>query len=308
MSAEPSEVTALGWRARRDRIIANRAISVPTLTVKRFFAINGIRKAMLLAFNLFICVIPLVIIAFGLFSNLRRNISLGQVFVEQFHLHGEAERIARRTFPENRSILKVASFIVVGSFAISGFDVASIFEKTFAEAWKVKAYGGIRGALRGAVWFVMVFASFGFSQVLQRIPSRHGAIGYLVTIPIVLLMNYVFWLITPRLLLDKELDWSDLRPGALMGTIATTLLWGLSMIILPSWFDWYGRGFGSIGIALAILAWTYVVSIVWVVIVTAAAAWWERTATVEEVIELEYGDDPSITASASNTAPPEDPA
>lgn len=304
MSDERSDAAAVGWRARRDRIIANRAITVPTLTVKRFFEISGIRKAMLLAFNLFICVIPLVIIAFGLLSSVRTNISLGQVFVEQFRLHGDAAQIARRTFPENRSILKVASLIVVGSFAISGFDVASIFEKTFAEAWHVKAYGGIRGALRGAMWFVMVFASFGLSQMLQRFPSRHGAIGYLLTIPMVLFMNYVFWLITPRLLLNKELDWADLRPGAVMGTFASTLLWALSMIILPSWFDWYGRGFGSIGIALAILAWTYVVSLVWVAIVVAAAAWWERTATVDEVIALEFGEDAPGAAGGSPSVGP----
>ena len=263
---------------------------MPTLTVQRFFEIEGIRKAMLLAFNLFICLVPLLIITFGLLSNIRRNISLGQVFVEQFHLRGEAARVVRQTFPENRSIVRVASFIVVASFAISGFDVASIFERTFAEAWQVTAYGGVRGALRGAAWFVTVFATFGLSQALQRFPSKHGAIGYLVTVPVVLLMNFLFWLITPRLLLDKELDWDDLKPGAVMGMIASTVLWGMSLAILPGWFDWYGRGFGSIGIALAMLAWTYVVAVVWVVIVTASAAYWERTATVEEVLELELGD------------------
>ena len=33
------------------------------------------------------------------------------------------------------------------------------------------------------------------------------------------------------------------------------------------------------------LSWTYVVAIVWVVIVVASSAYWERTATVEEVLE-----------------------
>src|SRR5689334_858991 len=75
-------------RSRREAIVANRAISVPTLTVKRFFQIDGMRKSMLLTFNLFICVIPLVIIAFGLLSRVRTSLSLGQVFVEQFHLKG----------------------------------------------------------------------------------------------------------------------------------------------------------------------------------------------------------------------------
>lgn len=273
------------WRARAERIVANRAISIPTLTVRRFFEIDGIRKANLLAFNLFICVLPLTIMAFGVISSQRRRIALGQVMVEQFHLHGQAASVMRDAFPPNEGILRVASVIVVLSFAISGFDVGSIFEKTFAEAWSVKAYGGWRGPLRGGFWFVLVFLSFGISQFLLRIPTHRGAWLFAFAVPLILAMNYLFWLVTPRLLLDKELDPPDLRPGAVMGMIASTALWGLSAVILPGWFDWYGRGFGGVGIALAMLSWTYVVSIVWVVIVVASSAYWERTATVDEVLE-----------------------
>jgi len=58
------------------------------------------------------------------------------------------------------------------------------------------------------------------------------------------------------------------------------------MLILPGWFSWYGRGFGGIGIALAILSWTYVVSVVWVVIVVVSAVMWQRSATIDEVEEM----------------------
>ncbi|MFN8051761.1 MAG: YhjD/YihY/BrkB family envelope integrity protein [Acidimicrobiales bacterium] len=273
------------WRARGAQILANRAVSIPTLTFRRFFAIDGMRKSMLLAFNLFICVIPLMIMAFAVIAPSRRHLELGQVMVEQFRLHGLTARIMRGAFPPNEGILKVASIIVAVSFAISGFDVGSIFERTFAEAWGVKPYGGWRGPVRGGLWFVLVFGTFGFSQFLQAIPARHGRVLYAAVIPIILVMNYLFWLITPRLLLDKQLDPPDLRPGAVMGMLASTVLWRLSAVILPGWFDWYGRGFGAIGIGLALLSWTYVVAVVWVVIVVASAAYWERTATVEEVLE-----------------------
>jgi hypothetical protein len=63
-------------------------------------------------------------------------------------------------------------------------------------------------------------------------------------------------------------------------------------MILPGWFDWYGRGFGGVGIALALLSWTYVVSIVWVVIVVVSAIMWERSATLDEVIDLSDGNRP----------------
>ncbi|MEO6123584.1 MAG: YhjD/YihY/BrkB family envelope integrity protein [Ilumatobacteraceae bacterium] len=272
--------------SRRDRIVAMRGISIPTSIVRRFFQIDGIRMAMLMAFNLFISIIPLTIIAFSFVSRFRDRISLSQVFIEQFHLKGETARIVVGAFPKTSNVLKIASVIAVGSFAISGFDVASNFQRTFADAWNAKRIKGWRGPLRGGVWFVLVFATFAFGQLLQRGPAKYGGGAYFISIPIVAIMNYWFWQVTPRLLLDKKLDSSDLRLGAILGMVASTALWVLSLFILPGWFSWYGRGFGGVGIALALLSWTYVVSVVWVVIVVISAVMWERSATIDEVVEV----------------------
>jgi len=270
----------------RERVLANRAVSVPALTVRRFFGIDGLRKAMLLAFNLYIALIPLTIIAFAALSSMRRNIDLGELMVNTFRVRGETAEVMRNTFASNPSILRVASFIAVVSFAISGFDVAAAFQRTFAEAWDVAPLHGWRGPARGALWFLLVFATFGVTQALQRFSGRHGWWVLVFIVPMVGAMNYLFWLITPRFMLDKQLDWADLRPGAVIGTIGSTGLWLVSLLVLPGWFDWYGRGFGAIGIALALLSWTYVVAIVWVVVVVAFSAYWEHTATVDEVLDL----------------------
>lgn len=285
-AATESAARDTGWHQRRERLIAMRGISIPTSIVRRFFQIDGIRKAMLMAFNLFISIIPLAIITFAFVSRLRNRISLSRVFIEQFQLRGETARVVLNAFPQNRDIIKVASVIAIASFALSGFDVASIFQKTFADAWNTERLTGWRGPVRGLIWFVAVFATFAFGQLLQRLPTKHGGWAYAVSIPAVLLMNYWFWLITPRLLLDKNLASRDLRPGAILGMIASTALWILSLVILPGWFSWYGRGFGGIGITLALLSWTYVVSIVWVVIVVISAVMWERSASIDEVVDL----------------------
>ena len=272
-------------RSARDRVLANRAVSVPVLTARRFFEIGGLRKASLLAFNLFICVIPLAIIGFAAVSSFRRNVDLGNLMVTTFELKGETAQIVRDTFASNRSILRVASIIAVISFAVSGFDAASAFQATFAEAWRVDPVRGWRGALRGAAWFVLVFGTFAMGLILQRVSSRHWY-GFLIAVPLVALVNFAFWNLTPRLMLAKHLDREDLRPGAIIGMLSSTALWGVALIVLPGWFDWYGRGFGAIGIALALLSWTYVVAIVWVATVVAFAAWWEKTATADEVVDL----------------------
>ena len=286
----PQTVPPAAKLTRRKRLVATRAINIPTTIVRRFFRIDGVRKAMLMAFNLFISILPLMIIAFALVSRIRNRISLSQVFVEQFNLKGETAAVVRGAFPPTRNIIKVASVIAIGSFALSGFDVAAVFQRTFADAWNVKHYRGWRGPVRGAIWFILVFTTFAFGQLLQRVPAKHGAWAYALSIPLVLVMHYWFWLVTPRLLLDKQLEERDLRPGAILGMIGSSGLWAMSLVILPGWFSWYGRGFGGVGIALAMLSWTYVVSIVWVVIVVVSAVMWERSAPIEAVNELSDSD------------------
>ncbi|MEO5899038.1 MAG: YhjD/YihY/BrkB family envelope integrity protein [Ilumatobacteraceae bacterium] len=274
------------WRRRRDRLVSFRAIGIPTAILRRFFHIDGMRKSMLMAFNLFISVIPLAIFAFALLSRVRNRFSLADVFIRQFRLHGETAAILRNAFPPNDHVLEIASVLVVGSFAISGFDVASAFQRTFAEAWQVERLRGWKGSARGAIWFLLVLAIMWLGQLAQRFPSRHGWWGYAVVTPFVIAGNYLFWLATPPLMLDKRLPRRELRPGAILGTVGSTALWALSLVILPSWFSWYGRGFGGIGIALALLSWIYVISIVWVVIVVISAVMWERSAAVDDVVEL----------------------
>lgn len=285
---DPPATQQAGQRgpSRVERLIALRGLAIPTAVTRRFFQIDGIRMAMLMAFNLFISILPLSIITFAFVSRLRARISLSQVFIEQFHLRGETARIVIGAFPKSSNVMQIASVIAVASFAISGFDVASVFQRTFADAWTAKRLRGWRGPARGAVWFVLVFLTFGFGQLLQRGPTKYGGGAYFISIPVVALMNYWFWQVTPRLLLDKKLDPLALRPGALFGMVCSTVLWVLSLFILPGWFSWYGRGFGGIGIALALLSWTYVVSIVWVLIVVASAILWERSAPLDEVTEL----------------------
>lgn len=295
-SAEPVERDDK-WQQRKERLIAMRGISIPTAIVRRFFQIDGIRMAMLMAFNLFISIIPLMILAFALVSQFRERIQLSTVFVEQFHLRGETALIVRGAFPRTSNIIKVASAIAVVSFAISGFDVAAVFQRTFADAWQVKRIRGWRGPVRGGIWFILVFLTFAFGQLLQRGPARYGVWAYGISVPIVAVMNYWFWKITPRLLLDKQLASRDLRPGAILGMIGSTALWVASLLILPGWFGWYGRGFGGVGIALAMLSWTYVVAIVWVIIVVISAITWERSASIDEVTDLTDADElPAPTA------------
>jgi uncharacterized BrkB/YihY/UPF0761 family membrane protein len=276
-----------GWRRRGKWFVDLRAVSIPTAVVRRFFEIDGLRKAMLIAFNLFISLIPLAVFALAIVGRHNEGFSLSDVLIRQFGVDASTADIIRDAFPQNRDVLKVMSVVVVGSFAISGFDVASAVQRAFADAWRVRPMRGLRGWARGAIWFVLTLMIFWLGQLLYRLPARHGGAMYLVTVPAIMAANFWFWVATPALMLDKKLARRDLRRGAMFGMLSGTALWSLSLVFLRSWFQWYGEGFQGIGIAFALLSWIYVTSIVWVLIIVVAAVLWERSAPFHDIATIE---------------------
>jgi hypothetical protein len=291
-------------RERQDRVLKSRSLGVPVATVRRFFEINGLRKSMLIAFNLVICGLPLLMIVFSLLSNGRENMRLGTVVVQTFELQGQTAEVMRELFASNDSVLGLASAIVLLTLLVSGFDIADAIASAYGDAFRTRKIHGITGQLRGFLWFALSFAHFGVSMLLLRKAAALGIVSWLIAIPFFAWISWHFWLLTPRLMLDRKLDRADLVPGAWLGMIASTGLWVASLFILRSWFDWYGSGFGSIGLALAMISWSQIVAIVWIIAICGAAVWWERTATVDEVVELQV-QALDTTPSGDNTLTPE---
>ncbi len=274
-------------KERQERILASRSVGVPITTIRRFFQINGIRKSMLIAFNLFICGLPLLMIVFSFVSANRENLALGTVAVQTFELRGTSAEVMKDLFASNQSVLGIASLIVMLTISISGFDIADAVASAYGEAFQTDKIRGITGQLRGITWFVLSFAHFGISMFLLRKSATLGLASWAISIPTYAWISWYFWLLTPRLMLNRKLEREDLVPGAWLGMVASTGLWLASIFILKNWFDWYGEGFGPIGLALAIISWSQIVAMVWVLTICGAAVWWERTAEVDEVIELQ---------------------
>ncbi|HEY4331281.1 MAG TPA: YhjD/YihY/BrkB family envelope integrity protein [Ilumatobacteraceae bacterium] len=271
-------------KARTQRILDSRQLSFPRAVVSRFFKIGGTRQAMLVAFNMFIGFFPLVIIGLAVASKRHPSLSIGDRLVRLIGLSGQTADIIRGAFPSTDRVLLSASVITILSLLLTGLDVAGGVSEAFCRAWDVPPRKGWTSPMRGLAWFGLVMVQFFVIVVLTRSHGRTFLVQHLVGLPLLLIVVYRFWLLTPRLLLNKPLPRRDLRASALVGVAGTAFLAVITQFVLPGWFNSYTRGFGSVGVAFAVSSFLYVVGIVWILIVVIGAVVWERRAPIADVI------------------------
>jgi uncharacterized BrkB/YihY/UPF0761 family membrane protein len=104
---------------------------------------------------------------------------------------------------------------------------------------------------------------------------------------VLLVLEFGFFLITPRLLLDLPFAWRDLVPGAAICTVANAVVHTVAVFFLRNWFGEYGNAYGGFGIGLALIAAIGIVASFWVWIAAVMGVYWERKAGPAAVAAME---------------------
>jgi uncharacterized BrkB/YihY/UPF0761 family membrane protein len=99
-----------------------------------------------------------------------------------------------------------------------------------------------------------------------------------LVIPTYILLQFSFYIVTLRLLLDLPFAWRDLAPGAAVSTSAAILVSAVSSFRLHRWFSAYGKAYGGFGIGLGIIAYVGLIALFRVWIAAIMGVYWERKA------------------------------
>ena len=102
-----------------------------------------------------------------------------------------------------------------------------------------------------------------------------------------MLLEFAFFLITPRLLLELPFRWRDLVPGAAVCTVAAIAVHAAATLFLRNWFGEYGHAYGGFGVSLALIAFVGLIASFWVWIAAVMGVYWERKAGSPVVAEME---------------------
>ena len=259
-------------RPYQERLEKHPWVAFPLESVRRFNKIEGKHLAIVIALNLFVAVIPLIIIGYAFIESFSPQHDVGGLIARDLHLTGSTAQIVRDTF----------------SNASSGKSVAlSISVISYARAFDMTPLRGVQKYLRGAAWLILLLTDTGAALTLRNLASHH-AVWFAITAGAVLLaLEFGFFLVTPRLLLDLPFKWRDLIPGAALCTGAAVVVHAVLAFFLRNWFSEYGHAYGGFGISLALAAAVGVIASFWVWIAAVMGVYWERKAGPAAVARME---------------------
>jgi uncharacterized BrkB/YihY/UPF0761 family membrane protein len=274
-------------RAYKDRLEQRPRMGFLLQANRRFNEIEGKHLALVISLNLFVAVIPLLIIIYAFVASFSASRSFGTLVATDLHLTGNSALIVRDTFSSARSGKSVALSIGVISLLITGLDVSATAQLAYARAFDMTPLRGFQKYLRGAAWLVLLLADTVIVLALRRLADSRPPWFTIAAGVVLLVLEFVFYLITPRLLLELPFKWRDLVPGAAVCTGAAVIVHGVLFYFLRKWVAEYGHAYGGFGISLALIAAIGIVASFWIWIAAVMGVYWERKAGPAAVAAME---------------------
>lgn len=161
--APPTRLENWIARARRYRsqLEERPGIGLLLRSNRRFNEIEGKHLSLVIAMNLFVAVIPLLILGYAILEAFNPHRSFGTVLVHAFHLTGSTAQTVEDTFSTASSGRNTALSISIISLLITGFDISATVQLAYTRAFGVTPLRGLHKYLRGATWLVVLLTVTG---------------------------------------------------------------------------------------------------------------------------------------------------
>jgi uncharacterized BrkB/YihY/UPF0761 family membrane protein len=128
-------------RAYRDRLERRPRVAFLLQVNRRFKKIEGKHLALVISLNLFVAVIPLLIIIYAFVAAFSANRSFGTLLARDLHLTGNSALVVRDTFTNAKSGKSVALSISLISLLVTGLDVSATAQVALFWIWIAAVMG-----------------------------------------------------------------------------------------------------------------------------------------------------------------------
>lgn len=213
--------------------------------VERLVEIEIVDRALAVGAQAFGALIPLLIVIASLRP--RNDGSFADTLIERFDLSGSGADAVRAAF--SASSASDVSVSVVGTVVVvvSALSFSRALQRVFERTWGLPPLG-MRATAGGLRWLALVVVYVGLHPLLTNVLP--GAVGFAAAS----LGAFVFWLVTPYLLLSGRVAWRRLVLQAALCGVGMAIVTVGCAIYVPRAITSSSEQFGAIGVAFTLLS------------------------------------------------------
>ena len=243
-------------------------------TARALVAIEVFDRAMTLAAQAFISILPLVIAV----AALRRGDAepIGRGLSNYLGLNESAAKALERVVPVSSDVFSALGWFGTLLLVVSATAFSRALERFYARVWSKRKLG-FRATWRLFAVLATILLGLVMLQFSRSILRADGTYVALRGVIEFVLWTGV-WLLVGWIVLNRTVSFRLLLPGAILCGIGLAILGGVGRIYLPIALTSSADQFGALGITIAYVGWLFVIMSVVV-----------GAVTIGHVLTVEYG-------------------
>lgn len=237
-------------------LLSRAESSLPLRCLRRFGAINGRDRALVMGGQAFTTIIPLLIVVAAVASR-KGPTALADRMADRFHVTGASAQAVRTLFERPPGATGSITIVGVVLLVFALLSLTRSIQRTYEAAWQLPAIG-VRGTLHGMTALGLLLASFLVLSLLVGVVRQVPA-GSVLAFVLRVLVNTAVWLLLQRLLLSRRIPIRRLLPGSIAVGAGSAVLTLYTALWMPRLIENNAGRYGIIGITFAMLTWLIVV-------------------------------------------------
>lgn len=241
----------------KERLAEKRGIGALVRVQDRFGEIQGDALANGIALQVFLSLIPLLLVAVavvGFVAGDDPTFTDDVVEVLRLPADGPAAEALAQTVDTARESRQAATVVGVLGLLWRGLAVVVAVQRAIDKVWQTSAQG-LKDRLRALLWLLgagtIFAASFALGALVNFLPAGLAPLSILVALAV----NAGLFLWTFHELGRLPVGWRALVPGALLCAVGFEVLKLAGTVVVPRLIASSSALYGSLGVVVALLAW-----------------------------------------------------
>ena len=240
-------------------------------SVRRFLALQGIDRAVVLSSQAFTALIPLLLLVTALAPAGQSDV-VAAAINRRFELGGDSADAVNQLFAHSGN--SATGVLSVFLLLFSGVSLARRLQRMYQQAWGLEAVPGAGRALDAVLGLTVLVLGISLLYLARTLVGSLPAGDVLVT-PVSVVASFLVSTSVPWLLMGKRIAWRRLLPGGALTAACTSIYGVASTIYMPPLFESYSERYGLFGVTLALIGWLLGIALI-IVATTAIASEFDR--------------------------------